>query len=200
MSLTDRPTVQTALACLGVFVVQSVLGVLGVGVGAFALSLPLWVRPWTLVLATYAHVGVAHLVANLLALVLVGLVVERGTTPLRFHAFFLLAGALAGVAELLVAALFAGGTAVVGASGAVFALLGYALAGNRAVGAVGRRVRLDRSLTLGLYVAVALVLTIATAGPGLALVAHFTGLLLGLLAGRRRLLQSPDARPVVTER
>jgi hypothetical protein len=38
-------------------------------------------------------------------------------------------------------------------------------------------------------VVVAAVLTAATAGPGLALVAHFTGLLLGLLAGRRRLLR-----------
>lgn len=190
MSLTDRPTVQTALACVLVFAAQSVLSVVGVGLGFFALAFPLSVRPWTLVLATYAHAGVAHLLANVVALLLVGLVVERGTTRLRFHAFFVLTGAVAGVAELLVAAVFAGGTAVVGASGAVFALLGYALAGNRAVGAVGSRVRLDRSLTLGLYVAVAALLTLVTAGPGLALVAHFTGLLVGLLAGRRRLLRT----------
>ena len=190
MSLTDRPTVQTALACVLVFAAQSVLSVVGVGLGSFALAFPLSVRPWTLVLATYAHAGVPHLLANVVALLLVGLVVERGTTRLRFHAFFVLTGAVAGVAELLVAAVFAGGTAVVGASGAVFALLGYALAGNRAVGAVGSRVRLDRSLTLGLYVAVAALLTLVTAGPGLALVAHFTGLLVGLLAGRRRLLRA----------
>ena len=190
MSLVDRPTVQTVLACLAVFALQSVLGVLGVGVSAFALALPLSVRPWTLVLATYAHAGLAHLLANTLALLVVGLVVERGTTAPRFHAFFVVAGALAGVAELLVAALFGRSAAVVGASGAVFALLGYALAGNRAVGAVGKRLRLDRTLTLGLYVALAALLTLVTAGPGLALVAHFTGLLVGLLAGRRRLLRT----------
>lgn len=190
MSLTDRPTVQTAVACLVVFLAQSVLGVVGLGIGFFALAFPLSVRPWTLVLATYAHAGVAHLLANLVALLVVGLVVERGTTALRFHAFFVATGALAGVAELLVAGLFAGGSAVLGASGAVFALLGYALTGNRAVGAVGRRVELDRTLTLALYVVVAALLTVVTAGPGLALVAHFTGLLLGLLAGRRRLLRA----------
>lgn len=190
MSLTDRPTVQTALACLAVFAGQAAAGVLGVGLPAFALSLPLGTRPWTLVLATYAHAGVAHLLANLLALLVVGFVVERGTTRLRFHAFFIVTGALAGVAELLVAALFGRSVAVIGASGAVFALLGYALAGNRVVGTVGKRVRLDRSLTLGLYVALAVLVTLATAGPGLALVAHFTGLLLGLLAGRRRLLRA----------
>jgi predicted MFS family arabinose efflux permease len=71
----------------------------------------------------------------------------------------------------------------------VFALLGYALAGNRVVGRVFDRVEVDRSLTLGLFVVVAAVLTVVTAAPGLALVAHFTGLLVGLIAGRRRLLR-----------
>jgi len=190
VSLTDRPTVQTVLACLAVFVAQSALGAFGLGLSTFALALPLEVRPWTLVTATYAHAGVAHLLANVVALLVVGLVVERGTTAARFHAFFVVTGAVAGVAELLVAALLGRVAAVVGASGAVFALLGYALSGNRLVGTVGRRVRLDRSLTLGLFVAVAALLTVVTAGPGLALVAHFTGLLLGLLAGRRRLLRT----------
>jgi hypothetical protein len=71
----------------------------------------------------------------------------------------------------------------------VFALLGYALVGNRVVGVVLNRVEIDRSLTLGLFVAVAAVLTVVTAGPGLALVAHFTGLLAGLVAGRWHLLR-----------
>ena len=190
MSLTDRPTVQTVLVCLVTFAVQSVLGVFGVGLGTFALSFPLEVRPWTLVTATYAHAGVTHLLANLVALLVVGLVVERGTTASRFHAFFVLTGALAGVAELVVAAVLGGGAAVIGASGAVFALLGYALAGNRVVGVVAPKVRLDRAATLGLFVVVAAVLTLVTAAPDLALVAHFTGLLGGLVAGRRRLLRA----------
>jgi membrane associated rhomboid family serine protease len=188
VSLTHRPTVQTALACLAVSALQSLLGLVGVGLRAFALSLPLGARPWTLVTATYAHAGLAHLLANLLALLVVGLAVERGTTAPRFHAFFVASGALAGVAELLVGGLLGPSVSVIGASGGVFALLGYALTGNRLSDVLGRLVDLGRAGTLTLFVAVALLVTVVTASPGVALVAHFTGLLVGLLAGRGRLL------------
>ncbi|MEF8791066.1 MAG: rhomboid family intramembrane serine protease [Haloarculaceae archaeon] len=189
MELDRSATVQTLLAFLGVFGLQAVAGLVGVGSAAFALSLPLEARPWALLLATYAHAGPAHLAANALGLLLVGPLVERGTSSARFHAFFAGSGGLAGLAEVLVSGLVGPSPAVLGASGAVFALLGYALVGNRVVGRVFDRVEVDRRLTLGLFVVVAAVLTAATAAPGLALVAHFTGLLVGLLAGRRRLLR-----------
>jgi membrane associated rhomboid family serine protease len=182
-------TLQTLLAFLVVFALQTVGGLVGIGSAWFALSLPVDVRPWTLLLATYAHAGPAHLAANTLGLLLIGPLVERGTSTVRFHAFFAGSGALAGVAEVVVSGLIGPAAAVLGGSGAVFALLGYALAGNRVVGRVFDRVEVDRSLTLGLFVVVAAVLTVVTAAPGLALVAHFTGLLVGLVAGRRRLLR-----------
>lgn len=187
---TDRSaTVQTLVAFLCVFLLQTLGGAVGLGTAWFALSLPLELRPWTLLVATYAHAGPVHLIANALGLLLVGPLVERGTSRLRFHAFFAGSGALAGLAEIFVSGATGTAPAVLGGSGAVFALLGYALVGNRVVGTVLDRFRIDRSLTLGLFVAVAAVLTVATAAPGLALVAHFTGLLVGLLAGRRRLLR-----------
>jgi membrane associated rhomboid family serine protease len=188
---SDRSaTLQTLAAFLGVFGLQAVGGLVGLGTAWFALSLPLDARPWTVLLSTYAHAGAAHLAANVLGLLLVGPLVERGTSRARFHAFFAGSGALAGLSEVLVAGLTGPSPAVLGGSGAVFALLGYALVGNRVVGRVFDRVEIDRSLTLGLFVAVAAVLTVVTAAPGLALVAHFTGLLVGLLAGRRRLLRT----------
>jgi len=190
MGLDRSATVQTLAALLGVFLLQTVGGVVGLGPAWFALSLPLEARPWTVLLATYAHAGPLHLAANTLALLLIGPLVERGTSTARFHAFFAGSGALAGLAEVFVSGLTGASPAVLGASGAVFALLGYALVGNRVVGLVFDRVEVDRSLTLGLFVAVAAVLTVVTAAPGLALVAHFTGLLVGLLAGRRRLLRT----------
>jgi len=189
MALGRSATVQTLVAFLVVSLLQTLGGVVGIGSTWFALSLPLDVRPWTVLLATYAHAGPAHLLANALGLLLVGPLVERGTSTARFHAFFAGSGALAGLAEVLVSGLIGPAPAVLGGSGAVFALLGYALAANRVVGRVFDRFEVDRSLTLGLFVAVAAVLTVATAAPGLALVAHFTGLLVGLLAGRRRLLR-----------
>jgi membrane associated rhomboid family serine protease len=190
MDLRGSATVQTLFAFLCVFILQVLGGVVGLGSAWFALALPLDVRPWTLLLATYAHTGPFHLAANTLGLLLIGPLVERGTSRLRFHAFFAGTGALAGVTEVVVSGLVGPSPAVLGASGAVFALLGYALVGNRVVGRVFDRFEVDRSLTLGLFVVVAAVLTVATAAPGIALVAHFTGLLAGLVAGRRRLLRT----------
>jgi membrane associated rhomboid family serine protease len=177
------------ILCLTVFAAQSVLSLLGVGLTAFTLSSSFLTRPWTLVLATYAHAGAAHLLVNLLALLVIGLIVERGSSLIRFHLFFIITGALAGIAEIVIADISTGGTAVLGASGAVFGLIGYALTGNRVSGALRARVQVGRSLTVGFYIIVATLLTFATVGPGIALVAHFTGLLIGLFAGRYALLQ-----------
>lgn len=191
LRLAGRPTLQTLLAMAVVFAAQTVTALVGVGTAAFALSLPLVVQPWTLVLATYAHAGVGHLLANAVALALIGPLVGRRTTPFRFHAFFVLVGALAGAAELFVAATLGTGVAVLGASGAVFGLVGYALTGNRLSGPLFDRLGLDRTTTLAVFAGLAVLFTLLTAAPGLALVAHFTGLLLGLLAGRGRLLRAP---------
>ena len=195
MAADRSATLQTLLALLCVFALQSVGGLVGLGPSWFALSLPLDARPWTLLFAVYAHAGLGHLAANALGLLIVGPLVERGTSGARFHAFFAGSGALAGLSEVLVSGVTGPGVSVLGASGAVFALLGYALAGNRVAGTVLDRFELDRSLTLGLFVVVAAVLTLATAAPGLALVAHFTGLVIGLLAGRVRLLRTRRERP-----
>ena len=190
MAWDRSATVQTLLAFLCVFALQTLGGPAGFDAAWFALSLPLDVRPWTVLLATYAHAGPAHLAANALGLLLVGPLVEHGSSSARFHAFFAGSGAVAGLSEVFVSGLLGPATAVLGASGAVFALLGYALAGNRIAGRAFDRFDIDRSITLGLFVVVAAALTVATAAPGLALVAHFTGLLVGLVAGRRRLLRT----------
>lgn len=185
--LRRSPTVQTLTVFVVVFAIQMAPGT---DPGAFALALPLEVRPWTLVVATYAHANLVHLASNAVALVVVGLLVERHTTLTRFHAYVLLTGALAGVAQVYATALIGQSTAVIGASGAVFALLGYAAVGNRAVAPLLAWVDLGRRATLVAFVLVAVVVVIATAGPRVALVAHFTGLLTGLVAGRLHLLRA----------
>lgn len=195
--LRRSPTVQTLAAFAVVFVLQVAGVAVGLGPRAFALALPLAAHPWTIVLSVYAHAGVGHLFANALALVVVGLLVERRTTRARFHAFFAVTGALAGVAHLYVTALLGTPTAVIGASGAVFALLGYATTGNRAVAPLLARVDLGPRATLVAFVVVAVVVVLATAAPKVALVAHFTGLLLGLVAGRLRLLRGARRRYTV---
>lgn len=176
----NSPTVDCLVLFGVVFVCQRLGGLVGVGTPWFALVTPV-TRPWTLVTAVYAHASLAHLLANAVAIAVVGLALERTTTRFRFHAFVLATGALAGLAELLVGALLGTPVAVLGASGAVLALYGYVLAGNPITGGVLGAVDPGR---LGKALAVAFVVTVLTAGPGVALVAHFTGFGVGLVAGR----------------
>jgi hypothetical protein len=115
---------------------------------------------------------------------------ERRTSRLRFHAFFLTVGALAGITQVVATGLLGPGTAVLGASGAVFGLIGYLLAGNVVASTLLDRVKLPPRAQFALFALAALVVTIATGRPGVALVAHFTGLFLGLLAGAVGLLDT----------
>jgi membrane associated rhomboid family serine protease len=184
----NSPTLDLLVLFGVVYLLQQVGGALGLETAWFALAAPA-ARPWTLVTAVYAHASLGHLLANAVALGLVGVVLERATTRIRFHAFVLGAGAVAGLAELLVGALLGTPVAVLGASGAVLALYGYAFATNPVTERMRRLVDLGRRATAALVVGAALLVTAATAGPGVALVAHFTGFILGLVSGRLRVLR-----------
>jgi membrane associated rhomboid family serine protease len=188
-----RSTVLTLALFVAVFALQTLSGVVG-GTWSFALALPISERPWTVVTSVYAHSGLPHLLANAVALVLVGPVVARVTTPIRFHGFFAGSGSVAGIAQVLLTAPFES-TAVLGASGAIFALLGYALAGNRASAAVLARLPVGRRGRLAIFAVVAGGLTLVTAAPGVALVAHFVGFSIGAVAGRGRILHASRGRP-----
>ena len=182
-----RATLETVgVVCL-VGVVRAALGLVDLA-SALALSAPLSTAPWTVVTSVYAHGSVGHLLANALALLLVGPLVERRTTRLRFHAFVVTTGALAGIAHVTIGGLFGPAAGVWGISGAVFALGGYLLAGNVVSTTLFDRLRLSPRTQLALLGGIAVLLTITTAAPGVALVAHATGAFLGLVAGRVGLL------------
>ncbi|ADJ16412.1 rhomboid family intramembrane serine protease [Halalkalicoccus jeotgali] len=182
------PTVETLLVMGVVFALQTAVSVVGLMAFFFVLAPPVDVRPWTLVTSVYAHGGVGHLLANALALLVFGLLVERRTTRVRFHAFFLTTGVLAGIAQITIGSLAGPPQGVLGASGAIFALMGYVLAGNAVSTTLLDRVRLSGRMQFALFVVLAALVTIATGAPGVALIAHFTGLVLGLLAGRAGVL------------
>lgn len=197
--LTESPTVVTLGVLAVVFVCQSLLSLVGLG-GLFALSLPLLVRPWTILTSVYAHAGLSHLLGNALALALGGLLVERFTTSARFHGFFLAVGALAGVVQVVVLGLVGplvpglpARVSVLGASGAILGLYGYLLGANRLTEGLVAGIELSARVQVALGVVFAVVITLLTANPGAALVAHFTGLLLGLFAGRAHLLAPADS-------
>lgn len=186
--LAGRPTVQT-LALLGaVFLLQEVAGALAAGYALFVLDGTVATRPWTLLTSVYAHASATHLLGNAAALAVLGPLVARRTTPLRFHAFFLTTGSLAGLAEVFLGGMIGPTHAVVGASGAVLALLGYLLGGNAVSTRILDRVTLSARLQLALFAAVVVGLTLATSGPESALIGHAVGLASGLVAGRLGLL------------
>jgi membrane associated rhomboid family serine protease len=187
--MTRSPTLETLAVFLVVFVLQGAAALVGL-VGLFVLAPPLSTDPWTIVTSVYAHASIGHLISNSLALLLAGLLVERRTSRARFHLFFLTVGALAGITQVVLSGVIGPATAVLGASGAVFGLFGYLLAGNVVTASLLDRVRLSPRAQFGLFALAALVVTIATGRPGVALVAHFTGLFLGLLAGSTGLLET----------
>ncbi|MES3518019.1 MAG: rhomboid family intramembrane serine protease [Natronomonas sp.] len=188
-----RPTPVTLGAICLTYLLQTAAGFLGLGTELFALALPLLDRPWTLVLSVYAHSSLLHLATNAIALLVVGPIVAHLSTPVRFHAFFVTSGSLAGAIQVLLTAPL-GPTAVLGASGAIFGLFGYLLIGNRATDAALSWVPFGRRGRLLVVVGLGAALTLATAAPGVALVAHFAGFLIGGVAGRIRLLHAPSRR------
>ncbi len=193
------PIVETLGAFGIVFTLQWITAFAGIVSVLFVLSTPITENPWTIVTSVYAHSGPEHLLSNSVALVLFGWPVARATTRIRFHLFFILTGAIAGLSQVLVRDAMAGilgGTAgsvgVLGASGAVFALLGYLLASNRISSTLSSVITVSPWLVYLIFIGIAGALTLATAQPGVALIAHFTGLLVGLLAGRLGLLNPPE--------
>lgn len=212
--MTERsgsPILDLLVVFVGVFALQFLVGLVDTVTGLFVLSAPLQENPWTVVTSVYAHANTGHLISNAVALVLFGYAVAAATTRLRFHLFFLVTGVVSGVAEIVLSDFLAespvvsdvvgfvpvvdvaatGG--VLGASGAVFALLGYLLASNRLVAGLGAVADVPGWVTYFVFIVLATVVTVATASQGVALIAHFTGLLLGLLAGWVNLLRPAGA-------
>jgi len=193
---SGSPIIELLVVFCLVFAAQLVTALTGLVQTLFVLSPPVTDNPWTVVTSVYAHGSVQHLVSNAVALVLFGWPVARATTRSRFHLFFVLSGALAGVSQILLRGLladlpilgFEGTPGVLGASGAVFALLGYLLASNRLSTELGSFIRVPQWVTLVVFLLVAAGVTLMTAAPGVALIAHFTGLFVGLVAGRLRVL------------
>jgi membrane associated rhomboid family serine protease len=160
----------------------------------FALGPTFTATPWTLVTSVYAHANVAHLVGNAVTLLFVGLLLERSTTNTRFHLFVLVTGILAGLAQVFSGSLLGQSSFVLGTSGAIFALIGYVVTANPVSEVAFSRLRLTRGVQFVVFAVLAVAVTILTGAPGVALVAHFTGLLLGLVAGRLHVLEPSTPR------
>jgi len=200
MRLSTRATVQTLALMVVTFALQLVVRLVSPTLhnALFVLQSPLPVfTPWTLVTSVYAHVGPMHLLGNALILLPFGLLIERNSNSWRFHTFFVVVGATAGVAQMLfgVVPFLPSPGGVLGASGAILGLVGYAITGNAAADTVVSAFEFDVRAQVAALAVVGAAIALYLAAPGVANVGHFVGLFAGLAAGRGRLLhveQFPD--------
>ena len=144
-----------------------------------------WLRPFT---ALFLHADWAHLLGNLVFLLIFGLPAERVMGPWRLLALFFLGGAFANLFALLV--IGAPDRLIIGASGAVSAVIGayLALFPQARLGVVVplglflEFVRAPASLLIGVWAALQIVFAyIGPAFGAVAWAAHAAGFLFGIL-------------------
>jgi membrane associated rhomboid family serine protease len=123
---------------------------------------------YRLLTSAFLHLSVLHIVANMLALAIIGPPIERLLGRWRFLALYLL-GALGG--GLAVYAFDSVYTVVAGASGAIYALFAAAVA-------YMRELRLDPRWLIGTIV---LNFVLSRTVPGISLTAHIGGFVTGLV-------------------
>lgn len=137
--------------------------------------------PWTLVTSIFIHLDFFHMFVNGLILFFIGSALERRIGRKRFIYIFLVAGILAGLAQLLVSKPNA---ILLGASGAIFGVLGT-------LTVISPRMPILLfffipmplwMLTVG-YGTLEAILAITSPGDTIAHMAHFSGILVGLLYG-----------------
>ena len=144
--------------------------------------------PWyELLLANYSHLNAAHLFSNAVIIAIAGGIISISSTMLRFHVFFIVTGVVSTVAQVAFSNAFGYPIAVLGSSGAGFALMGYLLTSNPVSLPVLKIA--SRRVAALLLVLVGGVVTVMYSAPGSAVLSHFVGVLLGLVAGRFRLLK-----------
>lgn len=154
--------------CVVLFILQNIPGVIGDLVNIYGVYRPRFtaVLPWTMITSIFLHGSIIHIALNMYSLLIVGPVLERMLGRGRFLALFLIAGFGGSVAVLLLAP----GTAVVGASGAIFGLFGAFFVIQRRLG--GTNVQL--LVVIGLNLVIGFI-----PGLNIAWQAHVGGLLAG---------------------
>ncbi len=139
-------------------------------------------RPWTLITSIFVHGGFFHLMVNGLVMFFVGLALERRIGRNKLILLFLGAGALASLAQLL---LIPSSIVVMGASGAIFGVLGALT-----VLAPRMPVLFFFFIPMPLWVltlsfgGIQAIFALTGLGPGgIGHMAHFSGLVIGLAYG-----------------
>lgn len=166
---------QPAPVTMSIIAVTAIVGLLQVLTGGFLTNLFAYqigagiLQPWRFVTYALVHAGVLHFAFNMLVLWMVGPSIEQRIGRLPFLAAYIVSAAGAAVAVAWLTPM----SAVVGASGAIYALFGMAIGMQRMLGRV--------QPTLLMVVGINLVLTFVLGG--ISWSAHVGGLAIGLALG-----------------
>lgn len=147
---------------------------------------PLYV--WTWLIAVFAHGSVFHIFSNAIVLYFFGPLVEQRTGSKAFTALFIVSGIVAGFTQIGIGALMGDPTPVLGASGAILAIMGVLTVLNP-----GLRVYLYFLIPVPLWLltlgfagfSVFMIGVGGAGGGGIANFAHLAGLVIGLVYGER---------------
>jgi membrane associated rhomboid family serine protease len=180
LSSRERPIVTYAIIALAVigYILQILTGQsLGVwsGGGGGVVTHALWYypgaifsHPWSLITVVFVHESILHIASNMYFLFLIGPPLERYLGRVRFIVLFVITAIGADVAVDY----FLQGP-VVGASGAIFGLLGVAVVFARRIGFARAQ----------LWVVIGINLVLGFAVSGIAWQAHIGGFIVGILLG-----------------
>lgn len=133
--------------CVIVFILQNIPGVRDY-VTTFGVYRPVYtaILPWTMITAMFLHGSIIHILLNMYSLFIFGPIMERLLGRGRFLALYLISGFGGSVAVLLLAP----ASAVLGASGAIFGLLGAFFVIQRRLG--GNNIQLLIVIALNLVI------------------------------------------------
>ncbi len=139
----------------------------------------LFSHPWGVFTSIFLHSSLTHLFLNMLALFFFGPLLERRIGSGRFLALYFGSGILAGLAQILVFP----NPAVLGASGAIFGLLGALTVLMPDLVVILLFVPLKILYVAILFAALDLFPVLTGTPDGIAHIAHLAGLAIGLAAG-----------------
>ncbi len=165
--ISGTPIVTYAIMaiCVLVFLAQQIPGSYVTSLTVYAPALT-FSQPWRLVTSLVAHGSIIHILANMYSLFVIGRMLEPTLGRGRYLALFLIGGLGGSVAVLLLAPT----SYVLGASGAIFAMLGALVVLVRRIG----------GNTTQLYIVIAINLAIGFLVSGISWQAHVGGLVVGL--------------------
>lgn len=136
---------------------------------------------WQFLTYMFTHATVSHFIFNMLSLYIFGTAVERRIGSREFLLYYLLTGVLSGVASYAMFYMANTNTVLLGASGAIYALLMlFSVLYPRSVIYVFGLIPVQAPLLIILYFIIELISGL-TAHDGVAHMTHLSGLVFGLL-------------------